>query len=64
MAKRAELIKQYNERFCSPYLAAARGYIDDVIEPQETRLRVIEALEACEMKREPRPSKKHGNMPL
>ena len=64
MAKRAELIQQYNERFASPYLAAARGYIDDVIEPQVTRPRLIEALEACAKKHEARPEKKHGNIPL
>jgi acetyl-CoA carboxylase carboxyltransferase component len=63
-AKRVELVREYNERFASPYLAAARGYVDDVIEPQETRPRLIEALEACAMKREARPSKKHGNIPL
>ncbi len=63
-AKKAELVKEYNDRFASPYLAAARGYIDDVIEPRETRPRLIEALESCALKRETRPAKKHGNIPL
>ena len=63
-AKKAELVKDYNDRFASPYLAAARGYVDDVIEPRETRPRLIEALESCALKRETRPAKKHGNIPL
>ncbi len=48
----------------SPYAAAQRGYIDDIIEPRETRRRLISALEACASKREGRPPKKHGNIPL
>ncbi|MBN2490409.1 MAG: methylmalonyl-CoA carboxyltransferase [Planctomycetes bacterium] len=63
-ARRAELVRQYNERFASPYLAAARGYVDDVIEPQETRPRLIEALEASASKCDARPPRKHGNIPL
>jgi len=58
------LVKQYREKFANPYIAAERGYIDDVIEPQETRPRLIKALEASLDKRELRPPKKHGNIPL
>lgn len=55
---------EYRERFATPYVAAKRGFIDDVIEPQETRPRLIRALEATLEKRELRPPKKHGNIPL
>ena len=64
VARRAELVADYREQFASPYAAARRGYIDDVIEPMETRPRLIAALEACATKREGRPAKKHGNIPL
>jgi propionyl-CoA carboxylase beta chain len=64
VAKRAELVADYREKFASPFIAARRGYIDDVIEPTETRPRLIAALEACASKREGRPAKKHGNIPL
>lgn len=63
-AKRAEMIKEYEEKFNSPYPAANLGYIDDVIEPSETRVRIISALDACAGKREVLPAKKHGNIPL
>ena len=63
-AKREELVSDYRKKFASPYIAAQRGYIDDVIEPKETRPRLISALEACAHKREGRPPKKHGNIPL
>lgn len=56
--------QQYREKFATPYVAAARGYIDDVIEPQETRPRLIRALEITIEKRELIPPKKHGNVPL
>lgn len=62
--KRAELVELYREKFASPYISAERGYVDDVIEPMETRPRLIEALEICANKREARPAKKHGNIPL
>lgn len=62
--RREELIKDYRDKFASPYIAAERGYIDDVIEPQETRPRLINALETLLTKRESRPRKKHGNIPL
>ncbi|MGE0026850.1 MAG: acyl-CoA carboxylase subunit beta [Thermoleophilia bacterium] len=63
-ALRAELIQEYTERFANPYIAAERGYIDDVIEPEETRAWLIRALDAALTKRETRPPRKHGNIPL
>ena len=59
-----ELEAEYRDNFANPYVAAARGYIDDVIEPRETRPRLIRALETLAGKRETRPPKKHGNIPL
>ncbi len=64
VARRNELVEQYRERFANPYVAAARGYIDDVIEPRETRPRLINALEVLKNKRDTNPPKKHGNIPL
>ena len=63
-AKRAELVGDYRERFADPYVAAARGYIDDVIEPRETRPRLIRALAMLQNKQSTNPPKKHGNIPL
>jgi len=63
-AEMEALTTDYRSKFASPYVAASRGYIDDVIEPKETRPRLISALEACANKREGRPPKKHGNIPL
>jgi acetyl-CoA carboxylase carboxyltransferase component len=63
-AKRQEKIKEYDDLFSNPYQAANRGYIDAVIEPSETRLRLIDALEVMSTKRETRPPKKHGNIPM
>jgi propionyl-CoA carboxylase beta chain len=63
-ARRAELITDYRERFANPYTAAERGYIDDVIEPRRTRPVLIDALETASTKRERRPARKHGNIPL
>ncbi len=64
VAKRKEKIKEYNEKFSNPYCAAARGYVDVVIVPSQTRPRLIDALEALATKRESRPAKKHGNIPV
>ncbi|MDR3592008.1 MAG: carboxyl transferase domain-containing protein, partial [Negativicutes bacterium] len=55
---------QYIEDFATPYKAAERGYVDQIIEPAETRPRIITALSMLATKREERPSKKHGNIPL
>jgi propionyl-CoA carboxylase beta chain len=63
-AERERLVAEYREQFANPYVAAARGYVDDVIEPQETRPRLIEALKMLRNKRDANPPKKHGNIPL
>ena len=63
-AKRAELVADYTERTANPYIAAERGYIDDVIDPAETRKVVIEAFRMLETKQERIPERKHGNVPL
>ena len=63
-AKRNELIEEYEEKFMNPYVAAERGYIDEVIRPEETRDRVISAFNMLEQKSKSAPSKKHGNIPL
>ena len=63
-AKRQELVADYRERFANPYVAANRGYIDDVIDPRDTRRRVIDALDMLSNKVDDVPSKKHGNIPL
>jgi acetyl-CoA carboxylase carboxyltransferase component len=62
--KRREKVEEYDKIFSNPYWAAARGFIDDVIVPSETRPRLIEALEVMCGKRETRPAKKHGNIPV
>ncbi len=62
--KRAELLDDYRDKFANPYAAASKGYIDDVIEPRETRPRVINALEMLRNKQDTIPPKKHGNIPL
>jgi acetyl-CoA carboxylase carboxyltransferase component len=64
VAKKAELVQMYREKFANPYVAAGRGYIDDVIEPRETRPRLINGLELLAHKRDHNPQKKHGNIPL
>jgi propionyl-CoA carboxylase beta chain len=63
-AKRKELVAGYVERFANPYVAAAHGYLDDVIEPHETRPRLIAALRSLAGKRDTNPKRKHGNIPL
>jgi acetyl-CoA carboxylase carboxyltransferase component len=62
--KRGELVQDYKERFANPYVAASKGYIDIVIEPKETRQRLISALKAIYRKRVERPRRKHGNIPV
>ena len=61
---RRKILENYASEFATPYKAAERGFVDDVIEPQATRQRVIDAFNMLESKREKRPAKKHGNMPL
>ncbi|MCS7011840.1 MAG: acyl-CoA carboxylase subunit beta [Anaerolineales bacterium] len=63
-ARRQELIADYRARTATPLVAASRGYLDDIIDPAETRFRIIAALEALREKRTPTPSRKHGNIPL
>ena len=62
--RRAELVAEYREKFANPYIAAARGYVDDIIEPRFTRPRIINGLEMLSNKRDANPAKKHGNIPL
>jgi propionyl-CoA carboxylase beta chain len=57
-------VDEYREKFAHPYIAAGRGYLDDIIDPRETRPRLIDALEALQGKRAKNPAKKHGNLPL
>jgi len=63
-AKRKELVEQYRQQFANPYVTASRGFIDDVIEPRDTRLKIIRALEMLQNKTDSNPPKKHGNIPL
>ncbi len=63
-AERTRLVAEYRQRFLSPYAAAAAGYLDDVIEPRETRVRLIAALGALRNKYTPAPARKHGNIPM
>ena len=63
-AKRKELVETYRQQFANPYVTASRGFIDDVIEPRETRLKIIRALEMLQNKTDSNPPKKHGNIPL
>ncbi|MFD1736319.1 acyl-CoA carboxylase subunit beta [Bacillus salitolerans] len=61
---RADKIEEYREKFANPYVAAKMGMVDDVIDPRETRIKIIQALDMLRNKREDRPRKKHGNIPL
>jgi acetyl-CoA carboxylase carboxyltransferase component len=61
---RAEKIEEYRNKFSNPYVAASKGYVDDVIDPAATRTYIVSALEMLQSKREDRPRKKHGNIPL
>ena len=63
-ARRAELVDEYTERYANPYLAAERGYVDDVIDPADTRRVLVSSLELLRTKREDLPKRKHGNVPL
>jgi acetyl-CoA carboxylase carboxyltransferase component len=61
---KTQLATEYREKLANPYVAAARGFVDDVIEPRETRARLINGLEVFQNKRDNNPPKKHGNIPL
>ena len=63
-ARRAELMTEYEDTLCNPYIAAERGYIDAVIQPRQTRAEIVKALRLLRTKRETLPPKKHGNIPL
>ena len=62
--RRQQILEEYAAEFATPYKAAERGFVDDVIEPHTTRQRIIDAFIMLEGKREKRPAKKHGNIPL
>jgi propionyl-CoA carboxylase beta chain len=59
-----EKVQEFRDKFANPFIAAERGYIDEIIEPQETRPKLIRALEMTANKRDTNPPKKHGNIPL
>jgi propionyl-CoA carboxylase beta chain len=61
---RKDKIEEYREKFANPYVAASQGMVDDVIDPRETRIKLIQALDMLRTKKETRPVKKHGNIPL
>ena len=63
-ARKTELVEDYSERFANPYVAAERGFVDDVIDPAETRRKVIAGFAALRSKREDLPRRKHGVIPL
>jgi acetyl-CoA carboxylase carboxyltransferase component len=63
-ARKAELVEEYTERFANPYGAAERGFVDDVIDPAETRAKIIAGFALLQSKREELPKRKHGNSPL
>ena len=64
VARRAELVEEYTQKYANPYAAAERGYVDDVIDPAETRQKIVAGLALLATKREELPKRKHGNMPL
>jgi propionyl-CoA carboxylase beta chain len=63
-AARAKRVAEFKEKFANPYVAAARGFVDEVIRPRQTRARLIAALATLDTKRDKNPPKKHGNIPL
>ena len=64
VAKQAELVADYEQKFQNPYKAAELGYIDEVLPPEELRPRLCQAIRLLQNKRDANPPKKHGNMPL
>jgi propionyl-CoA carboxylase beta chain len=62
--ERAKLVEEYKDEFANPYVAAARGFIDDVIDPRDSRVKIIRALDMLRSKSDTTPAKKHGNIPL
>ena len=63
-ALRAKLVSDFREKLANPFIAASRGFIDEIIHPRMTRTKLIAALASCEHKRDRNPPKKHGNIPL
>ena len=63
-SRRVELVEEYKRQFANPWIAAERGYVDDVIDPAETRLKMIAGLRMLASKHEDLPRRKHGNVPL
>jgi propionyl-CoA carboxylase beta chain len=59
-----EKVAEYTQKFANPYVAASRGFVDDIIDPRDTRPRLIDALETLQGKRDRNPARKHGNLPL
>ena len=64
VARRAELVAEFRSKFANPFIAAARGFVDEIIPPRTTRAKLIAALASCDNKRDKNPPKKHGNIPL
>ena len=64
VARRSQLVAEYTEKYANPYIAAERGFVDDVIDPAETRVKLVEGLRLLRSKREESPQRKHGNIPL
>jgi acetyl-CoA carboxylase carboxyltransferase component len=64
VARKAELVEEYTEKYVNPWEAAERGYVDDVIDPAETRIVLARSLDLLRSKREELPKRKHGNVPL
>ena len=64
VAARAARVTELRDTLANPYIAASRGYVDEVIRPRQTRRKIIAALESCANKRDTNPPKKHGNIPL
>ena len=60
----SQLVAEYTEKYANPYIAAERGFVDDVIDPAETRVKLVEGLRLLRSKREETPHRKHGNIPL
>jgi propionyl-CoA carboxylase beta chain len=63
-ARRAQLTAEFREKFANPFIAASRGFVDEIIRPRMTRTKLIAALASCDNKRDKNPPKKHGNIPL
>jgi acetyl-CoA carboxylase carboxyltransferase component len=64
VARRAQLVAEYTEKYANPYVAAERGFVDDVIDPADTRIKLVEGLRVLRTKRDEVPQRKHGNIPL